>query len=132
MKIGFTGTRKGMTEQQRAELVRMLQAYKPAEFHHGDCVGADEEAHRLVAKSTKIIIHPPRDQRYRACMTADKVHVPKEYLERNHDIVHDTELLIATPKEKAEKLRSGTWATIRYAKSIGRTVIVIFPDGGIG
>jgi hypothetical protein len=56
----------------------------------------------------------------------------KPYLVRNHEIVDDSQVLIAAPKEFTEQLRSGTWATIRYARKIGRTVRIVFPDGSIG
>lgn len=49
---------------------------------------------------------------------------------RNHDIVDATEWLIATPK-KFEEIRSGTWATVRYAKKVKKPVTIIWPDGSI-
>lgn len=53
----------------------------------------------------------------------------KPPLVRNHDIVDSTELLIACPKEQVEVLRSGTWATIRYARKKEITVWLIDPEG---
>jgi len=50
-------------------------------------------------------------------------------LTRNHDIVDCTELLIACPKSMKEELRSGTWATVRYARKLERPVIIIYPNG---
>jgi hypothetical protein len=46
------------------------------------------------------------------------------------DIVVESELLIATPKEVKEQLRSGTWATVRRARKVGIPIILITPDGG--
>ena len=57
------------------------------------------------------------------------VHTPKDYLERNHDIVDETDMLIATPGEEQEVQRSGTWATIRYARKQKRTILTIYPSG---
>ena len=48
MKIGFTGTRHGMTPQQIEALNALLPVADPtAEFHHGDCLGADAVAQRI-------------------------------------------------------------------------------------
>ena len=38
-----------------------------------------------------------------------------------------SDFLIGMPKSEFEELRSGTWATIRYAKKIGIKVMIIFP-----
>jgi len=48
MKIGFTGTRDGMTQHQKEQFVLAMQDLSPSEFHHGDCKGADAEAHDIV------------------------------------------------------------------------------------
>lgn len=146
MKVGFTGTQKGMSKEQRRALA---QTFKELyidndfdEFHHGDCIGADEEAHDLVRElfcgdalvpngNVEIIIHPPIVYSKRACCDGDDILEPKPYLERNHGIVDATEMLIACPKEYEEQLRSGTWATVRYARKRGKWIVVVFPDGTV-
>ena len=45
MIIGFTGSRKGMTGEQAAVVMRLLLS--ATEGHHGDCVGADEQFHEM-------------------------------------------------------------------------------------
>lgn len=130
MKIGFTGTQGGMTKAQMHLLDRWLRDYRGGEFHHGDCVGADAEAHDLAYEnSLDIWIHPPINGSKRAGKNAPHILEPKDYLARNHDIVDATDALIATPKESEEVLRSGTWSTVRYAKKKMRPVNIIFPDG---
>ena len=58
--IGFTGTRYGMTVAQRRTLRSLLANGAGREFHHGDCVGADAEAHDIaVALGIEPVIHPP-------------------------------------------------------------------------
>lgn len=52
----------------------------------------------------------------------------KPPLIRNRDIVNAGELLIATPKLDVEEQRSGTWAAIRYARKIGKPIILIYPS----
>jgi len=49
---------------------------------------------------------------------------------RNHKMVDSAGVLLATPKEDHEVLRSGTWATIRYAYKKNKQVVLVWPDGG--
>lgn len=115
-----------MTPAQEATLKKVLTKvfeYRGLahEFHHGDCVGADEQAHQLLkwmrtARDTprvRVILHPPDNPSKRANCRADEVRKALPYLERNKEIVDETQFLIATPKGTEEELRSGTWATMR-------------------
>lgn len=138
MKIGFTGTQLGTTQAQRFTLMGIMHPLREVEFHHGDCIGADFEAHNLaVMHIWDIVIHPPLNPVKRAfsekrgSFSLGKITVfePKDYIPRNHDIVDDTDMLIATPKEFEEQLRSGTWATVRYARKQHKKIIIIYPDG---
>jgi hypothetical protein len=126
VKIGFTGTQVGMSDRQKQILQDMLAYFRPLEFHHGDCIGADAEAHDIVASiGLKIVIHPPLNGSKRAFKTADVVLEAKDYLQRNHDIVDATEVLIVAPKTDQEELRSGTWATYRYGVRTGKNVLLL-------
>ena len=60
------------------------------------------------------------------------MHPAKDYLVRNHDIVDVCDVLVATPGQKEEQIRSGTWATIRYARKIRKQIIIVYPDGLAG
>jgi hypothetical protein len=132
-RIGFTGTRQGMTPMQR-EVVRRVLLHA-TEVHHGDCVGADAEVHELaLAGGLDVVIHPPNDAKLQAhCDGALMVLPPKSYLARDRDIVDETDLLVATPKElkesRAPRRSSGTWYCVRYARRIGRRVLIVWPDG---
>lgn len=135
-KMGFTGTRGGMTNRQKKAFMILLENLDPTEFHHGDCIGADANAHLIAdAHAVPIIIHPPEDSKQRAYCLANTPRImilnPKPYLERNHDIVDQTDYLVATPRETKEELRSGTWATIRYARKVNKQVIIIYTDGTV-
>lgn len=128
MKIGFTGTQKGMSQRQLSGLTRLILSLKMIEFHHGDCIGADSEAHDIVrnmSKNTKIVIHPPSNSSKRAFKEGDVIRYALPYLERNMQIVQETRLLIAAPSSLQEELRSGTWATIRYARKTGQPVLIL-------
>ncbi len=128
--VGFTGTQVGMTSVQLQSFYALLQLIKSAKLHHGDCIGADAQVHDIAVElEMSIVIHPPLDERKRAFKWSDLVRPARAYLDRNHDIVDESDVLIATPKESLEVLRSGTWATIRYAYKQGKTVLLILPDG---
>jgi len=131
MKIGFTGTRNGMTDKQKSAFQALIAMFKPIEFHHGDCIGADAEAHDMAEKHCAVIIHPPIDEALRARKAA-RVYCPqKTHFARNRDIVNDTELLIATPMQAEHQTHGGTWYTIDYARKKGKPVTVINPDGSL-
>lgn len=130
MIVSFTGTQRGMTPLQKAMLVGALARLCPSEFHHGDCIGADAEAHEIVRRespNTVIFTHPPIVEKKRAGCRGDYSFSPKDYLTRNRELVAICEELIAAPKMRAEELRSGTWATVRYARRAGKKVHFIWP-----
>ena len=128
MKIGFTGTQIGMSDHQKEQMVLELQKYEVAEFHHGDCIGADADAHNIIRAffpECKIVIHPPTVSQKRAWCKGDEIKQTYDYLTRNKHIVNDSELLVGSPSSNVEELRSGTWSTIRYAKKTFRQHIVL-------
>jgi imidazole glycerol phosphate synthase subunit HisF len=139
-RIGITGTQLGGTF---AQLMTLRQFLLPVntELHHGDCIGVDAQAHAtmLVIKRNSdlygnqaIVIHPSDNPKKRAfCEGYDSIWPEAPYLIRNHNIVNATDLLIAVPYTDEEQLRSGTWATVRYANRIGKLVLVIMRDGSI-
>ena len=132
MKIGFTGTQAGVTDYQFdaiATALRSLQTHGFTEFHNGDCVGADATA-SVIAGSLgyTIILHPPLNESKRAWSKCDYSRPAKEYLDRNHDIVDESDFMIATPYNNDEELRSGTWATIRYAIKQKKRILIIYPN----
>ena len=131
--VGFTGTQQGMTKAQKDKVDDLLKDYYwvGLEFHHGDCIGADAES-AFIARNIgfRIASHPPLYDGKRAFCNYDVVYPEKPYLDRNHDIVDSVRIVIATPKEFKEVLRSGTWATIRYAKR-KKFLEIVFPDGTV-
>jgi hypothetical protein len=140
MILGFTGTRCGMTEEQLEAFRRLFSAppyADPDEFHHGCCPGSDEDAtvavYDLTCDDTVIQAHPST----LAHLTSQKAidlsredHPPLPPLDRNRVIVNACHVLIACPKGPEEQ-RSGTWATVRYARKRGKRIVIIWPDGTI-
>jgi hypothetical protein len=132
MKLGMTGSRDGISLKQKNKLIEFLDNNTIKEAHHGDCLGADKEFHHECEKRTiKIIIHPPINNYQRAYCKSETILQQKDYIERNHDIVDISDLLIAFPSTDYEVLRSGTWATIRYAKKQNKKMHIIYPNGSI-
>jgi hypothetical protein len=130
MIVGFTGTRKGMNSAQKKTFTEVLENIWVAEFHHGDCVGADEQADKIIKKlyGKTSVIHPPDSPKNRAYCSG--IVLPtKPALERDRDIVDVSGMLIATPLKSKEEIRSGTWHTIRYARKRSKPVVIIYPDG---
>jgi len=129
MKIGFTGTQKGMTDYQKRIVCEMLVDMSVSEVHHGDCIGADAEFD-TIAKSLGIkrIVHPSTMDSKRAFCKAEEILKPEHPLVRNREIVDSVQFMIATPKEIGEVLRSGTWSTIRYTRGSCRPFKIIYPE----
>lgn len=128
MKMGFTGTRKGMTEWQKRRLRAWVREFRPDEFHHGDCVGADAQAHKIVRETLpecRIVIHPGDIPNMRANCKGDMVFDALPPLHRNRLIVSATDEMIAAPESDQEQARGGTWFTIREARRVGKRVDVI-------
>lgn len=134
MKIGFTGTRRGCTKAQLAALLDYLASKKITEFHHGRCIGSDTDAHHLVRSvhpNARIVLHPSSNPRWQSDVTGELMLPPKPPLDRNKTIVRSTWVLVACPAGMEEELRSGTWATVRFARSKKRPITYVWPDGTI-
>jgi hypothetical protein len=96
-------------------------------LHHGDCKGADAEAHAIAADlGWDIIIHPPTKRIMRAyCGDGAIILPPMDYLARDEEIVRVSNFIFAAPKSDTEERRSGTWYTVRHARKIGKRVILL-------
>lgn len=130
VRVGFTGTRIGMTRPQMMGVGALLRSLDPTEAHHGDCIGADADFDML-ARLLDIprVIHPPTNPAHRAFCAGGTILPERPYLDRNEDIVEATDVLIATPKEYRNPGKGGTWWTVEKAKERYRKVHLVFPDG---
>jgi predicted Rossmann fold nucleotide-binding protein DprA/Smf involved in DNA uptake len=138
MRVGFTGTRDGMADAQRRAFISRVKTAGVTEFHFGCCLGADDDAFDVMTAAgdigiarPHIVAHPPTARgllSLTAEMFADETRPPAEYLTRNRAIVDACDVLLACPKG-SEELRSGTWATVRYARKRGKPVVIFYPDG---
>lgn len=138
LRVGFTGTRNGMTRAQLAACQALLNSWRvlgvSRSLAHGDCVGADSQADYMARKlNYNIIIHPPQDPRLQAnCYKpGDQLMDRAVYHVRNINIIRSCERLIATPKDM-NRMTGGTFFTIEYArKEQAISLYVIRPDGVI-
>lgn len=117
------------------------------ELHHGLCIGVDAQAHEIIAEiqgdagtyfGHRVIGHPGVDKdgndKHRAQLNLDSfdhIWANRPFLERNQNIVLQSDILVAVPSHNKEILRSGTWATVRFADRVGKLVLIILTDGSI-
>lgn len=130
MIVGFTGTRRGMTDTQKASLKAIIARIHPTEFHHGNCVGADAESVlilELCYPMCIVIAHPAELTEWQANAKCDRRLESRGYLKRNRDIVDACEVLIAAPAEMQEQKRGGTWSTVRHARKLRKTILFAWP-----
>lgn len=139
MKVGFTGTRHGMTAEQFSAFERWWRWEQPHELHHGDCVGADDQAARFVYDLNEagspvrylVVAHPPVDEKLRAFSPSHVLRLPLTHFARNRNIVDGTDILVCCPFEAERQDRGGTWYTYDYAVKRGKVVYLIRPDGSV-
>jgi hypothetical protein len=125
MIVGWTASRMGLTPPQKDTLLSELHRLGATQLHHGDCQGGDADGHEIARSlGLWIVGHPPAAEGLRAHCACDETREPAPYLTRDHNIVLETQVLLAGPDGR-ERLRSGTWTTIRYAKRLHRPVGVI-------
>jgi hypothetical protein len=129
--LGFTGTRNGMTPEQKKAVENWVIMLKPSFAIHGDCIGADEDFHQIVkavwpdVPVTTYYVPGP----LRANCSASKQLEFKGHLSRNDKIVKDCTFLLATPPSEHPLSRGGTWYTIRRAVKKFRPGKIITPSG---
>jgi hypothetical protein len=138
MRIGFSGTRKGITAHQK-ESIRRIFFYGEKDLssvviHHGGCTGADKEFHWIVRpyNPARIFVHPSNAPRYQAYCPADPPTVFRfpeaPLLVRNKDIVDSVDVLLYAPETSFEQRVGEMWFTVRYARKVGLEIYQLLPD----
>jgi hypothetical protein len=117
--VGITGTEKGTSPYQADAVWTLLNFLRPDWLRHGDCVGVDiQVAEMATYLGIGTIAHPACNipEKYKAHHKSTIV-MPEELpLVRDMDMAKSVSIMIACPEEQKEILRSGTWATVRYAR----------------
>ena len=121
--VGISGTRHGANPKQLDKIKAILKSYKrrgAEKFRHGDCIGVDVEAAEIARElGYSIISHPgPLGVGSISDFTMERL----PFLDRNKVIVRMSDVMLIVPHTNTEVLRSGTWATYRYAKK--RNVLI--------
>jgi hypothetical protein len=135
--LGVSGTRNPLSLAQYDQMVSFIRSWRTQydELHHGCCIGADESIALTASLRDYFIIgHPPINEQFLSSIAvalSNKLMPAQEYLDRNHNIVDATAMLLALPISRDQILRSGTWSTIRYARTKNRPITIIYPDGTV-
>ena len=128
MKIGITGTREGATDYQLTEIRHLLVQLRGTEFHHGDCSGVDVQAAAIARElGYRIVCHPPKTTESQGFFGGDEVREPLGYLQRDRNIVDETDVLIVVPLQTEWQPKGGTWYTHDYAVKKDKPLTIIFP-----
>lgn len=139
--ITFTGTRKGMTPEQRATLVKLLNDYRPEVLLNGAARGSDQECLEVLVKMKlpiRVEVFPASIETRDEARTILKSYGPPvswhpifSPMHRNKLMVEVSDLVIATPVGDTEESQGGTWGTIRLAAKYRVRTVVIWPSGAV-
>jgi hypothetical protein len=128
MIVGVTGTREGMNEAQFEQVKKFLKECGGTVLHHGDCQGVDVEVAYIARElGYKIICHPPKFKTTQGFFGGDEMREPLGYLQRDRNIVDESEILLVVPLQNERQDKGGTWYTYDYALKKGKTVHMCYP-----
>ena len=142
MILGFTGTRWGWTRAQGEAVAGLIveKVWEVTKTLQGCCVGADHQFQEIIRAlfDDKVETHGlpgPHLKSQWVCQhctkDVDVLHPGKTHFARNRDIVDGSNIMIATPGEKVNPGRGGTWYTIGYARKVGKPLYIVHTDGSI-
>lgn len=128
----FTGSRGPLTLEQSGyvrKVVNSLPLTQTDKVRQGGAKGVDFCVAKYVPSAMQTVYAPcsaPWSE-YHPVGAILRRHTPEggfathaeDYLDRNREMVDGADVLIAFPKTAEEETRSGTWATIRYARKVG-------------
>lgn len=133
----FTGTHRGMSAKQLERLFEVWGVLRPDIVTNGCCEGADRQLHGVAAAqdiATEFFPSNPEQREWAESVQGimEVVHRVEPPLKRNRSMVATGRRgLVAAPYTVAEITRSGTWATVRYARNVNRPIWIIYPNGDL-
>jgi len=100
--LGISGSRNGCTQDQYEQVKNFLRVAIQKAYHTlntGCCLGVDElvSVYAHYTCDMRIVAFPPIKENYLSRITldlADETHEPDDYLVRNRNIVHNSELML--------------------------------------
>lgn len=133
IEIGATATRNGLTDIQKGSISNwMLETHSVNTLHHGMCIGGDEQINNLALMRGWLTAgHPPTDTKLLSDCYVDIKFPPKDYLDRDWDIVVASAVLLVAPWQTYRpnsNRGSGTWTTFSYAEKLRKKAIIFWPD----
>lgn len=142
MKLGVTGTRDGLSPDQKFHAIRLVSELAPevAEFHSGDCIGVDDQVLWMLLSQNvtpDIHLYPAlvserfrarailrlESEGYEGVIIQYKPLGPKV---RNGFIAENCDYLLAFPGSGG-----GTWDCVRKAQAVERQGVIVYPDGRV-
>lgn len=138
--VSFTGTASAPLPRPQLDAVRaVLAAARTAGadwFRFGLCINADAQAARVARTlGYRLNGYPGRDIGEAArddieCDALEPLPPRRDReLTRNRSLAEDGDVLLVAPRQPRMILRSGTWATVRYAHRQLTPVLIALPDG---
>ena len=134
MRIGFIGTRMGMTAAQLKRVNEAVDRLDMCKALIGDRVGADVQFASLAyarLPATAVDCFPIASDPHRAELVRDgtTVREPSGEFEAYRQIISEADTLIIAPREMVEQQPRGTWYSAVEAGRVGKRTIVVLPDG---
>ena len=135
-RLGFTGSSRSLSGSQLEEIRRLFVFFAErcrrlgqieAEIHHGDCIGADVEVHRLAREAgLTVILHSTAAAKWKAVELHDRtpglIHAPSATRGCKTGIADSCDLLIAClDGVRAERM-------VRHAERLGKPVVLLPRD----
>ena len=148
MRYGFTGSRH-CSPEAKVTVVETLKSLAPGErYTTGACVGVDafvgqmmlrlhpEAEHRVIVPSDRSRVDYWWTSRHldgsTVAVAVEMMSPGTTYRDRNARIVACSDMLVAFPEHEEDDQRSqwsGTWQTVRMARSAGLAVVVVVLAG---
>jgi len=126
-----------MSAKQLERLFEVWSVLRPDIVTNGCCDGADRQLHSVAAAqdiATEFFPSNPEQREWAESVqnVMEVVHRIEPPLKRNRSMVSTGRRgLVAAPYTTSEITRSGTWATVRYARNINRPIWIIYPNGDL-